>query len=339
MQCGSAPRTSTTSSPCRSAKFINVVEQQTGTGRPTEGADDLMANWISAVNYSTLWSPTTTRWRSAPSRHAQGRRADDMSTMIPPGIATTQDALAAMKLGDLDVTVFQDGAGKRKGAVDAALRLEKAIQTVRSCGVAPGELQRGVDRALALTGRVLEHGDVEVPRLMAASASWVASTPATMTSSMSTAGGLERLDGADRHFVVVGDHGVELDAGADTSWSSGRCPAVRDQLAVCSSTILMNEHSGVAITSWMSWVRWRAAWLESSPIMTTILASLPASVSRRQTSLVSQRAGIHFVGADEGLVVAAGVEVDGLAVDVDQRDAGLGGELSSWPRSRRYRPG
>ncbi|MNT64112.1 hypothetical protein D3C72_2019830 [compost metagenome] len=44
----------------------------------------------------------------------------------------------------------------------------------------------------------------------------------------------------------------------------------------------------MAITSWMSWVRWRAAWLDSSPMITRMLASvLPASVSRRQTSLVS----------------------------------------------------
>ena len=53
------------------------------------------------------------------------------------------------------------------------------------------------------------------PAFMAASASCVASTPADDDLAHVDAGRLERLDGADRHFVVVGDHRVELDAGAD----------------------------------------------------------------------------------------------------------------------------
>lgn len=41
------------------------------------------------------------------------------------GVDATQDALAAMQAGDLDVTVFQDAAGQGKGALDAALKLVK----------------------------------------------------------------------------------------------------------------------------------------------------------------------------------------------------------------------
>ncbi len=41
------------------------------------------------------------------------------------GVDATQDALAAMEAGDLDVTVFQDAAGQGKGALDAALKLAK----------------------------------------------------------------------------------------------------------------------------------------------------------------------------------------------------------------------
>ena len=37
----------------------------------------------------------------------------------------TQDALAAMQAGELDVTVFQDAAGQGKGALDAALALAR----------------------------------------------------------------------------------------------------------------------------------------------------------------------------------------------------------------------
>ena len=38
---------------------------------------------------------------------------------------TPQEALAYMKQGDLDVTVFQDAAGQGKGALEAAIKLAK----------------------------------------------------------------------------------------------------------------------------------------------------------------------------------------------------------------------
>ena len=49
----------------------------------------------------------------------------DMADVIVGGVDATQDALAAMQAGDLDVTVFQDAAGQGKGAVDAALALAR----------------------------------------------------------------------------------------------------------------------------------------------------------------------------------------------------------------------
>ena len=48
-----------------------------------------------------------------------------MKTMLVGGVDATQDALAAMQAGDLDVTVFQDAAGQGKGSVDTALKLAK----------------------------------------------------------------------------------------------------------------------------------------------------------------------------------------------------------------------
>ena len=45
----------------------------------------------------------------------------DTSKVIVGGVDATQEALAAMKAGDLEVTVFQDAAGQGKGALDAAL--------------------------------------------------------------------------------------------------------------------------------------------------------------------------------------------------------------------------
>ena len=49
----------------------------------------------------------------------------DMKAVVVGGVDATQDALAAMKAGDLDATVFQDAAGQGAGALNAALKLAK----------------------------------------------------------------------------------------------------------------------------------------------------------------------------------------------------------------------
>jgi inositol transport system substrate-binding protein len=48
-----------------------------------------------------------------------------MEEVIVTGVDATQDALASMQAGDLDVTVFQNAAGQGAGALDAALKLAK----------------------------------------------------------------------------------------------------------------------------------------------------------------------------------------------------------------------
>jgi inositol transport system substrate-binding protein len=48
-----------------------------------------------------------------------------MAAVVVGGIDATQDALAAMQAGDLDVTVFQNAAGQGAGALDAAIKLSK----------------------------------------------------------------------------------------------------------------------------------------------------------------------------------------------------------------------
>jgi ribose transport system substrate-binding protein/inositol transport system substrate-binding protein len=45
--------------------------------------------------------------------------------VIVGGVDATQEALAYMKAGDLDVTVFQNAAGQGSGAIDAAMKLAK----------------------------------------------------------------------------------------------------------------------------------------------------------------------------------------------------------------------
>ena len=56
---------------------------------------------------------------------AEGGRHRRGTSYLIGGVDATQDALAAMAAGDLDVTVFQDAAGQGKGALDAALKLAK----------------------------------------------------------------------------------------------------------------------------------------------------------------------------------------------------------------------
>ena len=41
------------------------------------------------------------------------------------GVDATQDALAAMKAGDLMATVFQNAAGQGSGSLDTAIKLSK----------------------------------------------------------------------------------------------------------------------------------------------------------------------------------------------------------------------
>jgi inositol transport system substrate-binding protein len=49
----------------------------------------------------------------------------DMATVQVGGVDATQDALAAMQAGELDVTVFQNAAAQGGGALDAAVKLSK----------------------------------------------------------------------------------------------------------------------------------------------------------------------------------------------------------------------
>jgi inositol transport system substrate-binding protein len=103
--------------------FINIAEEQTANWSRVEGAD-LMTNWMSAgVQFDAVVSNNDEMAIGAiQSMKAAGL---DMNEVIVGGVDATQDALAAMQAGDLDVTVFQDAAGQGQGAVDTALKLVK----------------------------------------------------------------------------------------------------------------------------------------------------------------------------------------------------------------------
>jgi inositol transport system substrate-binding protein len=118
-------------------KGISIVEEQTANWSRTQGAD-LMTNWLSAgLEFDAVISNNDEMAIGAiQALKAAGRTSD---TVVVAGVDATQDALAAMSAGDLDVTVFQDAAGQGKGAVDAALKISKG-EKVESKVYIPFEL-------------------------------------------------------------------------------------------------------------------------------------------------------------------------------------------------------
>jgi inositol transport system substrate-binding protein len=100
---------------------LNIIDEQTANWSRDQ-AQTLMTNWISAGKpYDAVIANNDEMAIGA----IQAMKAAnvDMKTMIVSGIDATQDALAAMAAGDLDVTVFQDAAGQGKGALEAAIAL------------------------------------------------------------------------------------------------------------------------------------------------------------------------------------------------------------------------
>jgi ABC-type sugar transport system substrate-binding protein len=101
--------------------FMKIVEEQTANWSRTQGSD-LMTNWLSAgLQFDAVVSNNDEMAIGA--IQAMKAAGMDMKEVLVGGVDATQDALAAMAAGDLDVTVFQNAAGQGKGSVDAALKL------------------------------------------------------------------------------------------------------------------------------------------------------------------------------------------------------------------------
>ncbi|ABC28043.1 ABC-type sugar transport system, periplasmic component [Hahella chejuensis KCTC 2396] len=102
---------------------MKVVAEQTAEWSRLKG-NDLMTNWLSAgLEFDAVISNNDEMAIGAiQALKASGRKMD---SVVVAGIDATPDALAAMKSGDLDVTVFQSAKGQGAGAVDAAVRLAK----------------------------------------------------------------------------------------------------------------------------------------------------------------------------------------------------------------------
>jgi inositol transport system substrate-binding protein len=107
----------------RCAVKLNIIDEQTANWSRDQ-AQSLMTNWISAGKpYDAVIANNDEMAIGAV--QAMKAAGVDMKTMIVGGVDATQDALAAMKAGDLDATVFQNAAGQGAGALDAAIKLAK----------------------------------------------------------------------------------------------------------------------------------------------------------------------------------------------------------------------
>lgn len=117
--------------------FIKIAEEQTGNWSRTQAAD-LMTNWItSGLEFDAVISNNDEMAIGAiQALKSSGRAMDDI---VVGGVDATQDALAAMAAGDLDVTVFQNAAGQGQGAVDTALKLARG-ETAEAKTYVPFEL-------------------------------------------------------------------------------------------------------------------------------------------------------------------------------------------------------
>ncbi len=100
---------------------MKILDEQTAVWDPVK-AQDLMTNWIAAGRkpVAVIANNDNMAIGAIQAMKAAGWK---MTDVVVAGIDATQEALAAMKAGDLDVTVFQNAAGQGKGALDAALTL------------------------------------------------------------------------------------------------------------------------------------------------------------------------------------------------------------------------
>jgi ABC-type sugar transport system substrate-binding protein len=107
----------------KECSFMEIADSQTAKWQRAE-AEVLMTNWLSSgIRFDAVVSNNDEMAIGA--IEAMKAAGISMEEMLVGGIDATQDALAAMAAGDLDVTVFQDAAGQGKGAVDAALALAR----------------------------------------------------------------------------------------------------------------------------------------------------------------------------------------------------------------------
>ncbi|MFN6925258.1 MULTISPECIES: substrate-binding domain-containing protein [Tabrizicola] len=116
---------------------VNIIDQQTANWSRDQ-AQNLMTNWLSTGTPfdGVLANNDEMALGAIQAMKAAGISMDDV---IVSGVDATQDALASMQAGELDITVFQNAAAQGGGALDAAVKLAKG-ETVEQKVYIPFEL-------------------------------------------------------------------------------------------------------------------------------------------------------------------------------------------------------
>jgi inositol transport system substrate-binding protein len=102
---------------------IEILDEQTGNWMRTPGMD-LMTNWLtSGMQPKAIFANNDEMALGAiQALKSSGVSMDDV---VIGGVDATKDALAALKAGDLDVTVFQNAKGQGVGAIDTVLKIAR----------------------------------------------------------------------------------------------------------------------------------------------------------------------------------------------------------------------
>lgn len=104
-------------------KGMKVVIKDTGLWQRSV-ANNIMTNWLSAgTKFDALIANNDEMAIGA--IQAMKAIGMDMDKVVVAGVDATQDALQAMREGDLDVTVFQDAKAQGAGSVDVAIKLAR----------------------------------------------------------------------------------------------------------------------------------------------------------------------------------------------------------------------
>lgn len=104
-------------------KDIKVLDEQTGNWMRTP-AMDLMTNWLtSGMALDAVIANNDEMALGA--IQALKSSGVDLGKVVIGGVDATQDALAALDTGELDVTVYQSAKGQGEGAVDTVLKIAR----------------------------------------------------------------------------------------------------------------------------------------------------------------------------------------------------------------------
>jgi len=118
-------------------KGIKILDKQ-AAGWDRIEAQNIMTNWLSSASAFDAIIANNDEMAIGALQALKSVKRDPKSIVIA-GIDATPDGLAAMKAGDLDITVFQNATAQGAASVDAAVKLARGEKVDRNIWI-PFEL-------------------------------------------------------------------------------------------------------------------------------------------------------------------------------------------------------